>query len=165
MAFIRWKTNSSGKRQAYLVHAYRGPDGKPKQKVLAYLGDKAELSPEHHATLRQKHPDLEINWEKIKPASRPATNVAALSDAELLREIRHLRHERGVSQRHFPQFLREHGLPRCSGQEANGFYPDGRTYGVLERALERGEPQNFYLNPELEIAPALRKAFSKTRNA
>jgi hypothetical protein len=165
MAFIRWKTNNVGKRQAYLVHAYRGPDGRPKQKVLAYLGDSAELKPEHHAAISQKHPDLKINLEGIKPASRPVTDVSTLSDVDLLRNIRRLRHERGLSQGHFPQFLRKHGLGPCSGQEANGYYPIGRTYGVLERALERGEPQNFYLNPEAEVAPALRNAYSSGSNA
>jgi hypothetical protein len=41
MAFIRWKRSGVGGRQAYLVHVYRGPDGKPRQKVLAYLVDSA----------------------------------------------------------------------------------------------------------------------------
>src|ERR1700687_310762 len=128
MAFIRWKTSSVGKRQAYLVHAYRGPDGKPKQKVLAYLGDKAELAPEHHAALRQKHPDLKINWESIKPANRPVTDVSTLSDADLLKNIRRLRHERGLSQNHFPHLLKKNGLGPCTGQEANGYYVYGRDY-------------------------------------
>src|ERR1700682_780070 len=99
MAFIRWKHNGIGGRQAYLVHAYRGPDGKPKQKVLAYLGDSAELTPERLADLRQKSPDLKCDWEKVKPSSRPKIDISTLSDVELLRRIRHLRHQLGLDQR------------------------------------------------------------------
>src|SRR5580698_8684750 len=106
MAFIRWKHNGHGGRQAYLVHAYRGPDGKPKQKVLAYLGDSAELTSDHLDRLKAKYPDLKINWETIKSAARPAIDVSALSDADLLRKIRHLRHQMGLSQRNMVHELR-----------------------------------------------------------
>jgi hypothetical protein len=159
MAFIRWKHNGIGGRQAYLVHAYRDADGKPKQKVLAYLGDAAELTPDHIEALRQKHPDLKVNWDKIKPASRPQVDISTLSDAELLRKIRHLRHQLGLSQNHMGFRLKESGMLPCSTGDAKGYYVYGRDFGQLEKALESGGPQDFYLDPENEIAPALRKLF------
>jgi hypothetical protein len=161
MAFIRWKHNGIGGRQAYLVHAFRGGDGKPKQKVLAYLGTDTQLTPDKIAALKQKHPDLKINWDKITPSQRPSLDISTLSDSDLLRKIRHLRHEKKLSQRHMPQVLREFGLPPCSKGESKGYYFSGYTYGELEKALERGEPQDFYLDPEHEVAPALRKMFSQ----
>jgi hypothetical protein len=162
MAFIRWKHNGIGGRQAYLVHAYRGPDGKPKQKVLAYLGDSAELMPEQLALLRQKHTDLKVNWEKIKPAERPRIDVSTLSDGELLRKIRHLRHQLGLSQRDMVHRLRENGLPACSGSDMEGYYPYHPVFGKLEKAFERGEPQDFYLDPQTEVVPALRKLVARS---
>jgi len=160
MAFIRWKKNTAGKHLAYLVQAYRGQDGKPKQKVLTYLGDVSALTPEHITRLRTQYPDLQIDWEKIKPAAPRLTDVSTLSDAELLRKMRVLRHERGVDQRKMGWLLRENGAPCCSGSAWDG-YLYGREFGALEKALERGEPQDYYLDPEKEIAPALRKAFSQ----
>jgi hypothetical protein len=155
MAFIRWKHNGHGGRQAYLVHAYRGPDGKPKQKILTYLGNNAEFKPERLNQLKEKYPDLKINWEAIKPAHRPTLEVSTLSDADLLRKIRHLRHQLGLSQNHMVHNLKQNGLPPCSGPIGGG-YPYSPHFGILEKALERGEPQDYYLDPLTEIAPALR---------
>ena len=161
MAFIRWKHNGIGGRQAYLIHAYRGPDGKPKQKMLAYLGDSAELTPEHLNALKAEYLDLKINWDKIKAPSKPQLDVSSLSDAELLRKIRHIRHQLKLSQNHFVYQLKELGMPPCSNPEYDGGYPYNPHFGVLEKALERGEPQNYYLDPLTEIAPALRKVLDQ----
>lgn len=158
MAFIRWKHNGHGGRQAYLVHAYRGPDGKPKQKILAYLGNSAELAAEHLNRLKEKHADLKINWDAIKPAAKPTLDVSSLNDADLIRKIRHLRRHMGLNQNHFVQHLKDNGLPPCSGPRGEEVgYPYNPHFGILEKALERGEPQDYYLEPETEIAPALRK--------
>jgi len=156
MAFVRWKKNAAGNQQAYLMHSYRGEDGKPHHKMLAYLGDQVSLTPERLAELRQKYPDLSVNWEKIKPTEKPMTDVSTLSDADLLRKARHLRHERGFSQQRIVWRLEDAGLPR-SGPYKVGL--SGREWGILEKALERGEPQDYYFNPEAEVAPALRKVF------
>ena len=156
MAFIRWKRNIAGNRQAYLMHSFRDENGKPRQKMLAYLGDEASLTPEHIEELRQKYPDLKVDWENFKPTTRPITDISQLSDADLLKRMRHLRHERGLSQWLMMRRLQEFGLPRCSGTYRLGL--GGREWGILEKALERNQPQPFFLNPETELAPALRKA-------
>ncbi len=69
MAFIRWKENKFGVRQAYLVHSYRDEQGRPRHKTLAYLGKTGELKPEHIDALKAKHADLPVQWDKIKPAA------------------------------------------------------------------------------------------------
>ena len=38
MAFIRWKKNKFGIRQAYLIHSYRDEQGKPKHKDACLSG-------------------------------------------------------------------------------------------------------------------------------
>src|SRR5260370_39898677 len=99
MAFIRWKKNRQGMPRAYLVRAYRDESGKPRQETLAYLGTAQELSPEHITQLREKYKDLPIDWETVKPAAEPKRTlvVAALSDGDLLRHLKTIRTEKGLS--------------------------------------------------------------------
>jgi len=151
MAFIRWKHNASGNRQACLIHSYRGEDGKPHHKMLAYLGDEGSITPERLAQLKAQYPDLKVDWEKIKPAARPITDISTLSDTELLKQARRLRHERGISQHIMLWRLQSAGLPPCK------YGLGGREWGEIEKALESGETQDYYLNPEAEVAPAIRK--------
>jgi hypothetical protein len=107
MAFIRWKKNSYGVRQAYLVHSYRDKKGKPKHATLAYLGTVGQLAQEHIADLKAKYPDLPIDWDSIQPAAlmkaAPLTDISGMSDEPLLRSLRALRMERGIK-------LKEMGL-------------------------------------------------------
>jgi hypothetical protein len=159
MAFIRWKKNSAGNLQAYLIQSYRDEAGKPKHKMLAYLGDAASLTPEHVAALNAKYPDIKIDWEKVKPVQRPRTDISKLNDAELLKKIRHLRYEMGLNQNQMVWALEKSGMPKCTSESWKGAWVSGRRWGVIEKALENGEPQDFYENPEIDIAPALRKAF------
>ena len=51
MAYVRKKG-----RYAYLVESYRDEGGKPRQRVLAYLGDKDKVE-ENLAKLRLEHPE------------------------------------------------------------------------------------------------------------
>src|ERR1051325_5186539 len=96
MAFIRWKKNASGKRQAYLIQSYRDESGKPKHKMLAYLGDEASLTPERLASLKAQYPDAQVDWNNIKLPDHHKVDIAASSDAELLRNMRALRHQWGL---------------------------------------------------------------------
>ncbi len=73
--------------------------------------------------------------------------------------MRHLRHELGLSQNRMVHYLKENGLPPCNGS-IEGYYPYNPHFGILEKAMERGEPQDLYINPEADIAPALRKVCS-----
>jgi hypothetical protein len=159
MAFIRWKRNSAGNYRACLILSYRDAQGKPRHKMLAHLGDQDSLTPERISALRDQYPDLKIDWGKIQTASRPRTYIAQLSDAELLRKLRELRHERGWTQFGTVHHLYNHGMPRCSGSYGIGRGMGTRQWGALEKALERGEPQDFFLDPENELAPIIRKAF------
>jgi len=109
MAFIRWKTNRTGGAQAYLVQSYR-ENGKPKQRTLAYLGDAAALTPEHVAELKRRYPDQSIDWDAIKPRVKPLTDPQALSDADLLRKMRHIRLERNLGTYTMSWALRDAGL-------------------------------------------------------
>ena len=127
--------------------------------MLAYLGDQESLTPERVAVLRAQYPDLKIDWEKIKAAPRARTDITQLSDADILCKLRELRHERGWSQFSTVHHLYNQGLPRCSGAYGVGRGLGARQWGALEKALERGEPQNFFLDPESEVAPHIRKAF------
>jgi hypothetical protein len=157
MAFIRWRLNSAGKRQAYLVHSYRDQAGKPRHRVLAYLGNNAELTPEHLAELQAKHADLKVNWDRIKPPPpRPLTDLSSLSDAGLLQKMRILRHERGIQQFQMAGRLRDAGIPNFSGVRHSHFHHG--HMGDLEKAMEQGDRSEFYLDPEAELAPYLRKA-------
>jgi hypothetical protein len=157
MAFIRWRLNSAGNRQAYLVHSYRDAEGKPRHKVLAYLGASAELTPDRIGELRQKYPELNIRWDKIKPSAKRLADVSGMSDADILRHIRKLRHERGWSQIELFWKLRNNQVPEFSGPAEGSLYD---SMGDLEKALEKGEGYQFFLDPEAELAPILRRAFN-----
>lgn len=159
MAFIRWKRNSAGNYRACLIQSYRDADGKPRHKMLAYLGDQETLTPERMASLRAEYPDLKIDWSQIKAAPRTRTDIAQLSDAELLRKLRTLRHERGWSQFSTVHHLYNCGMPRCSGPYGVGRGLGAREWSTLEKALEHGEPQDYFLDPQSELAPTIRKAF------
>jgi hypothetical protein len=159
MAFIRWKPGPSGNHKAYLIQSYRDESGKPKHKMLAYLGDETSLTPERLAALKTQYPDLKVDWDKIKPVARPKTDISSLSDADLIRKMRALRHELHLDQNRMFWLLEKFGLPRCTSKMKEGMGVGGRNWGVLEKALENDEPQDFYADPLVDIAPALRKAY------
>jgi len=157
MAFIRWKKNKFGTRHAYLIHSYRGEDGKPKHKTLAYLGKDPTLTPEALARLQVRHEGVPVQWEKIKPkAPLPMTDISSLSDAELLRRMRALRQERGIRSKEMVHKLLAAGVPaRTKGSFSHplAFH----HYSLVEKAFETGEEQHFFSNPVEELAPFIRK--------
>lgn len=65
MAFIRFKkAKGNGCSYAYLVHNKR-VRGKVKQKVLCYIGKLHEINKETILELEQRHPRINVDWEKI----------------------------------------------------------------------------------------------------
>jgi len=165
MAFIRWKKNSYGARQAYLVHSYRDKKGKPKHATLAYLGTAGQLAQEHIADLKAKYPDLPIDWDNIKPAApmkaAPLTDISGMSDESLLRALRKLRRERGLKLQAMVKALIESGLPDL---ETMGYsYRLGWPYySRLEKLFEGEQWSEGVKEIGLQIAPYARKALTKT---
>jgi len=160
MAFIRWKKNRFGQQQAYLVHSYRDKKGSPRHITLAYLGKSGELTQEHIAGLKQDYPDLPVEWDKVKPAA-PAktsqlTDISGLSDEQLLRGLRGLRRERGMTIAEMLEELLKAGLPP---QRVMGYiYQFERGYyGRLEKLFEREQWPEGIRETGLHIAPFARK--------
>jgi len=133
MAFIRWKKNRFGIRQAYLVYSYRDKDGMPRHRTLAYLGATGEISASRIPELERKHQDLAIPWHEITGKPYPNVDIQArnLSDAELLTQLSLLRKNRGYSLLALAAAIRERGImavESAHGEEA-----------VTARALGRWE--------------------------
>jgi LmbE family N-acetylglucosaminyl deacetylase len=160
MAFIRWKKNSFGIRQAYLVHSYRDETGKPKHKTLAYLGREGALSPEQMAALKEKHADLGIDWEKLEAVPHPApkTDIAGMTDEELLRRLKELRIERGISARAMVERLNAAGAPAVPDW---GNIPlHWSSYAGLEKGWGQGKSEPYYVRPGQLLARFLRQALA-----
>lgn len=158
MAFIRWKKNRQGIPRAYLVRAYRDESGKPRQETLAYLGTAKELSPEHIAQLREKHKDLSIDWESVKPAAEPKRTLdpAAMNDEELLRNLKTLRTEKGLSINAIVQVILDAGLPSWKvGNEERVFSPF--LYQSMEEEGAKGPLQHFLARIAPDVLPYLRR--------
>ncbi|SRR5258708_28785901 len=157
MAFIRWKKNKFGIRQAYLIHSYRGEDGKPKHKTLAYLGRAGSVSPELIASLKEQHKDWNVKWEAIQPSSHPApeSDISGLSNWELAQQARQLRRERGIHFREMVKRLQEAGAPAIrtvSSPEPISF----KLYRWLERGWQSSTHAGFQSAAE-DLSPYLRK--------
>jgi len=160
MAFIRWKKLKHGTVKAYLVHSYRDEQGRPRHKTLAYLGDKTQLEPEHLEALKARYGHLPINWANIRPpAPHKRTDFSAMSDEELLKNLRALRREYGIPVWQMPGLLRQAGVPRSTGLY-KGFGLSLKKYLVIENALADGGEQDFYEDPVRDLAPAARKVLS-----
>jgi len=161
MAFIRWKLNRFGLRQAYLVQSYRDEEGRPKHKTLAYLGRAAELSPERIAILRQQYPELRIAWDKIQIPDHPEplADLDQLADAELVSRLRRLRRERSINAREAVEMLTRAGLTRLTGPGSPHLTP--RFYGVLEQAFAEGRSQPYYASFAAQLLPFLRKMLKR----
>jgi hypothetical protein len=161
MAFIRWKKNAFGIRQAFLIHAYRDEQGKPKQKTLAYLGKEGEISPERLAELQTQHKDLSIDWARVQAVPHPAprTEINTLSDQELMRRLRELRRERGINMKVIVSRLTEMGKTTVISH--NGPEPlDHGWYSWLERAWEEQHPNPVFARSAADLAPFIRKALT-----
>ena len=160
MAFIRWKAAKSGHLRPCLVQSYRDAQGKPRHKILGYLGYKGVLTPELLAEMQEKHSGWKIKWDKIKPSPRPRTDISALSDSDLLKKMRKLRHERGWNLREMNNQLTSSGIVEFTVPEARvGQWINIKQVGALEKALERSEGYKYFVDPEQELAPALRQIF------
>lgn len=129
MAFIRWKRNKSGLLRAQLVHSHRDANGKPRQKILAHLGDSGTLTPDRIPSLQAQYPDLKIDWQAL-PSSRPKPSLApipeTLSDEELWQRMGELRRHHGLNLRAMITKLQEAGLPPIGG---------GHMFGLRLRAM------------------------------
>jgi hypothetical protein len=159
VAFIRWKKLKHGTLKAYLVHSYRDEQGRPRHKTLAYLGDKPDLDPARLEVLKAKHAHLPIQWDKIKPpAPRKRTDISRMSDEELLKNMRALRRERGISVWRMHVNLQSSGAPRGTGRKKD-WGLQRREYIAIEHALADGGEQDFYEDPVRDLAPAVRKVF------
>ena len=163
MAFIRWKKNKCGIVKAYLVHSYRDKKGRPKHKTLAYLGAAGEMAPELLEELKEKHSGLNIEWDKIKPAAAPAktgsfTDISNISDEELMRSLRKLRHERGMTLIEMKAALNQAGLTTTTsyGYTSDISHP---YYGRLELVFAREVWPSGMLDTMKQIAPYIRKVF------
>ena len=163
MAFIRWKKNKHGMRHAYLVHSYRDEQGRVRQKVLAYAGKTGELHPDKLEQAKQKHGHLSVRWDAIAQAARPGLrDIATLSDAELLSNLRGLRKERGINTREMLQALLAAGLPPRAGRYGRGKPMSSDGYFRMESHLEEGRDigEFYYSNPAVELVPYLRRVLS-----
>jgi len=150
MAFIRWKKLKHGTWKAYLVQSYRDDQGRPRHKTLAYLGDQAQLGPEHVEQLKTRYPELAIDWHQIKPPAAPKRmDINQMSDAELLQNLRSLRRERGIPAWSMPGRLR--------GASSGLRYFGPKDYIQIEKSLTDGSPQDYFKDPVRELAPAARK--------
>jgi hypothetical protein len=160
MAFIRWKKNKFGIRQAYLIHSYRDEEGKPKHKSLAYLGREGSLSPEQISLLGEKYADLGVVWEKLEATPHPApkTDIASIPDEELLRRLKELRTERGISARAMVDRLISVDAPAVPEWGNKPLH--WSSYSRLESGWIAGRSQPHYVNPGRLLAPYLRKALS-----
>jgi|ERR1700687_906379 len=161
MAFIRWKKLKHGTLKAYLVHSYRDEQGRPRHKTLAYLGDKTTLEPEHLERLKTRHAHLSIKWDRIKPPPTPKrTDISQMSDEELLKNLRSLRREFGIPWWRMRSLLEQAGAPRATSKKISGFGMSIKRYIALENALADGLEQDFYEDPVMDLAPAVRKVLS-----
>jgi hypothetical protein len=169
MAFIRWKKNKCGVRQAYLVHSYRDKNGKPRHITLAYLGSAGELTPEHIAGLKAKYPDIHIEWDKVKPATPPAaapvTDISGMSDESLLRSLTSLRRERGITIAEMVERLCKAGLTSIRVKDFTlmlghdiTFQLDRRHYTRLEKQFAKEQWNEVTVEEGPQIAPFARKA-------
>jgi hypothetical protein len=162
MAFIRWKKNKFGIRQAYLIHSYRDENGRPKHKTLAYLGSSGSLTPELISSLKDKHKDVNVNWEGIKeaPCSSPKTDITQLSDWDLARKLRELRRERGIHIRAMVERLQQIGAPsiKTVGEPEPMSL---KLYGWLERGWQKSTHPEFVKAATL-LAPYIRKCLDRS---
>jgi hypothetical protein len=157
MAFIRWKKNKFGLRQAYLIHSYRGEDGKPKHKTLAYLGREGSIDADQIALLQKQHKDLSIDWAAIKAVEHPpaVTDISVLTDWELAQQVKQLRQERGITMKGMVERLQQAGITTVS----SGFKPDPMTYSTY-RWLENGWQSSShpgFQQAATQLAPYFRK--------
>ena len=165
MAFIRWKPNKSGLPRAQLVHSYRDGSGKPRQRILAHLGEKADLTPEQISALESQYPDLKVNWQALPtlaPKPVAVSGAESLSDEELWRRMGELRRQRGWTIRATVIKLTEAGLPPIGGGNMFGLRLRAiplrwTSLRNLERSAEAGQPQPPGAQ---ELLPYLRKVFS-----
>jgi hypothetical protein len=161
MAFIRWKKNKFGTRNAYLIHSYRDEEGKPKHKTLAYLGPETELSPERLAELKEKHSEIEVDWDSIRPAARPAPimPLEALSDDDVLKQLRQLRLDRGLSKKRMVAALLLAGAPPLADWHKDSI--NVRIYGALENAWATGRKEEHYENPKAVLISFIRRVLAQ----
>jgi hypothetical protein len=159
MAFIRWKKNKFGIRQAYLVHSYRDKEGRPRQKTLAYLGHSSELSDDRLCALKEQHKDIAVNFDGIKPVGQPApqTDIDPLSDQELASRLRELRSERGLNRNAMAKALIQLGVPDIQLYRRRQPFT-GEVYTWLERDWSRQNPS--HASAISVIAPYLRKVLN-----
>jgi hypothetical protein len=105
VAYVRWyeeEVGGGGERRAkaaWLVRDVADMFGE-RQQVLAYLGQRPTISPMLEEELRALYPDTAFDWPAIGRALAAVpgyTNVAALTDDELVLGLRALVRERGLS--------------------------------------------------------------------
>jgi len=167
MAFIRWKRNKSGLLRAQLVHSYRDDQGRPRQKILAHLGESATLPSERVDALKAQYPDIKIDRQSLvssvkKPAQPPAPE--GLTDEDLWRQMGHLRRMQGWSLRTMVLKLTEAGLANIGGGISMGLRLRATPlkwtyYKGLEQMASEGKSL-----PQMaaEILPYVRKIFAPT---
>jgi hypothetical protein len=161
MAFIRWKKNAFGIRQAFLIHAFRDEQGKPKQKTLAYLGREGEIASERLAELQAKHKDLAVDWAAVSAVPHPAprTEINTLSDQELMRRLRELRRERGINMKGMVSRLTQMGKTTVISHNGPKQLDHG-WYSWFERAWEKQHPNPVFAQSAADLAPFIRKVLT-----
>ena len=132
--------------------------------MMAHLGWNGKLTPERLAELKEQFKAYKIDWDKIKIPPRPRTEISRLSDAELLKKIKILRHECGMSQRELRAHLHRQDVVFFTGPAGDDSdYIRVTQIAKLEKALEQSRGSEFFEDPEGELAPALRKIFTAQR--
>ena len=158
MAFIRWKKNKFGIRQAYLIHSYRDEEGRPKHKTLAYLGREGQITSDQLSLLKERHKGLPVSWDKIEPRSHPPfSDISQLSDTDLVHKLRHLRAERGITLKGMFERLISIGIPEIRA----GHRPeqlDYHLYRWLENGWHAQSPHPGFAEAEKLLVPYIRKA-------
>src|SRR5919202_3678229 len=104
-AYIAWVDENAGTpeqprnvRVAWLVRDVTGWFGE-RREFLAYLGRRPEVTDALREEVLTLYPDLQVDWEAVRKAlagDGPA-KVAALTDDELVLQLRELASTRGLS--------------------------------------------------------------------
>ena len=85
-------------RAAWLVRDVQDSFGEH-QDVLAYLGERPEISPVLEEELTALYPEVDFDWAALRRAvtAAPPTDVSTLTDDEVALRLRQLAQERGLS--------------------------------------------------------------------
>jgi len=88
------------RRAAWLILEAVDDTGAPQRRVLAYLGPRPAVTAALQEEVAALYPDVPVDWSAVRhaiAAEEGLTNVASLTDDELLLRLAELAKERGLS--------------------------------------------------------------------